>query len=210
MNVWAIIPARPLEEGKSRLASALSAAERLRLNESFFPQTLETAAAVVGAGRTLAISRSAAMLQMARAMGIDAMLEDAPHGLNEALTQAAAQAAAHGADAVLSLSCDLPFLTPDDVRAMIAAGEGPRRIAIAGDRDGTGTNALLLSPAGAIPYLYGPGSFARHTDAAHAARIAVTVVRRAGLAFDVDTPDDVEQMEEIGRERARSPAHAAG
>jgi len=210
MNVWAIIPARPLEEGKSRLASALSAAERRRLNEDFFRQTLQTAASVVGTGRTLAVSRSRTMLQIARTMGVEAALEDAPHGLNEALTQAAGRALAQGADAVLSLSCDLPFLEAGDVRAMIAAADDGARLAIAGDRAGTGTNALLMSPPGAIPYLYGPDSFSRHADAARAAGIAMTVVRRPGLAFDVDTPDDVEQMEEIGREQTRSPLHMAG
>ena len=40
MSIWAIIPARPLEEGKSRLAEALTPAERQRLNQRFFRQTL--------------------------------------------------------------------------------------------------------------------------------------------------------------------------
>jgi 2-phospho-L-lactate guanylyltransferase len=208
MSIWAIIPARPLEEGKSRLASALSPAERRRLNETFFRQTLETASLVVGRSQTLAISRSAAMLQIARAMGVGTALEQAPHGLNEALSQAAELARAEGATAILSLSCDLPFLVPDDLRALIAAAHGADGLAIAADRDGTGTNALFMSPVGAIPYLYGAGSFAAHLAAARL-RSSIQIVRRAGLAFDVDTPDDLEQMEEIGREQTRSRLHMA-
>ncbi len=75
-------------------------------------------------------------------------------------------------------------------------------MAIAGDRLGTGTNALAISPVGAIPYAYGEGSFAAHQQAAEAAGRSLRVVRRAGLSFDVDTPDDFEQMEEIRRESA--------
>ena len=209
MSLWAIIPARPLEEGKSRLASALSDSERRRLNETFFRQTLEIAASTLGPERTVAISRSPVMLQLARSRGIGAILEDTPHGLNEALTQAAAHARAAGATGVLSLSCDLPFLLPEDLQALIAASENGDGIAIAGDRAGTGTNALLVSPVGAIPYLYGPGSFDRHCKATEQAGLKLTIVRRPGLAFDVDTPDDLEQMEEIGRERLNVPLHAA-
>ena len=57
-----------------------------------------------------------------------------------------------------------------------------------------------MSPAGAIPYCYGLGSFAAHQEAARAAGLTLNVVRRAGLSFDIDTPDDFEQMEEIRRE----------
>jgi len=209
VSLWAIIPARPLEEGKSRLASALSDTERRRLNESFFRQTLEITAAIVGPDRTLAISRSLAMLQFAQSRGIGAILEETPHGLNEALAQAAAHARDRGASGVLSLSCDLPFLMPDDLQALIAVAREGDGVAIAGDRAGAGTNALLVSPVGAIPYLYGSGSFDRHRKAAERAGLAVHIVRRPGLAFDVDTPDDLEQMEEIGRERLRLPLHAA-
>jgi 2-phospho-L-lactate guanylyltransferase len=209
MSLWAIVPARPLEEGKSRLASALSDTERRRLNESFFQQTLEITASIVGADRTVAISRSRAMLQFARSRGIGAIVEETPHGLNEALAQAAAHARDRGASAVLSLSCDLPFLVREDLQALIAAVREGNGIAIAGDRAGTGTNALLVSPVGAIPYLYGPGSFDRHCKAAERAGLDIRIVRRPGLAFDVDTPDDLEQMEEIGRERLRVRLHAA-
>jgi 2-phospho-L-lactate guanylyltransferase len=126
------------------------------------------------------------------------------------LDQAASRARAQGASAVLSLSCDLPFLGPDDLRALIAAAHEGDGLAIACDRAGTGTNALLVSPVGAIPYLYGPDSFDRHRDAARRSGLSISTVRRAGLAFDVDTPDDLEQMEEIGREQTRSALHMAG
>jgi len=209
MSIWAIIPARPLEDGKSRLASTLSPTERQRLNESFFRQTVETAATVVGRAQTLAISRSDTMLGIAREIGVQAAKELPPHGLNQALDQGAALARAHGATAVLSLSCDLPFLVPDDLRALIAAAHDCGGLAIAGDRAESGTNALLVSPVGAIPYLYGPGSFAAHVGAALKSKLSIRTVRRAGLAFDVDTPDDLEQMEEIGREQTHSRVHFA-
>jgi 2-phospho-L-lactate guanylyltransferase len=200
MSIWAIIPARPLEEGKSRLAGALTQAERHRLNQRFFRQTLEVAAAVVGRDRTLIVSRSEQLLAIAQSLSFETLLEGAPHGLNPALTQAAEAARRLGATGVLSVSCDLPFLIPDELRALIDVAREGDGLAIASDRAGTGTNALMMSPARTIPYRYGLGSFAAHQDAAREAGLTLNVVRRAGLSFDIDTPDDFEQMEEIRRE----------
>ena len=200
MSIWAIIPARPLEEGKSRLAEALTPAERQRLNQRFFRQTLDVTAAVVGRERTLVISRSEELLSIARSLSFETLLEVAPYGLNAALTQAANAVRQRGATCVLSVSCDLPFLIPDELRALIDVAHQGDGLAIASDRPGTGTNALVMSPVGAIPYLYGLGSFAAHQEAARAAGLTLNVVRRAGLSFDIDTPDDFEQMEEIRRE----------
>ena len=200
MTLWAIIPARPLEEGKSRLADTLTPAERLRLNHSFFHQTLDIAATVVGRDRVLVVTRSDELLVTAGALGFATLAERAPFGLNAALNQAAEWARCHGATSILSLSCDLPFLIPDELRALISAARDNQGLAIAGDRAGNGTNALVISPGGAIPYLYGLGSFAAHQAAARAAGLNLTVVRKAGLSFDIDTPDDFEQMEDIRRE----------
>jgi 2-phospho-L-lactate guanylyltransferase len=200
MTVWAIIPASPLEEGKSRLAEALNPAERYRLNRAFFRRTLETAAAVIDRAHILVVSRSAALLDEARALGVHALPEAPPHGLNQALGQAAGFARAHGADAVLSISCDLPFLTQGELRGMLDVGARGGGLAVAGDRSGTGTNALMISPVGCIPYCYGPGSFAAHRREAAGLGRDMKIVRRAGLSFDIDTPDDFEQMEDIMRE----------
>ena len=200
MTTWAIVPARPLEEGKSRLADALTGVERHRLNHNFFHQTLETTAAVVGRERTLVVSRSEALLVTATGMGFPTLMEMAPLGLNAALTQAAEAVRKAGATTVLSVSCDLPFLIPDELRMLLKAAREAQGLAIANDRVGAGTNALVMSPVGAIPYLYGPGSFTAHQAAARVAGLTLSVVRQPGLSFDIDTPDDFEQAEDIRRE----------
>jgi 2-phospho-L-lactate guanylyltransferase len=206
MSLWAIIPARLPAEGKSRLAPVLSEAERRRLNLEFFRQTLSTVSIAVGRHRTIAISRSQALLRIADMAGCAAILERSPYGLNEALVQAAKAAARAGATRVLSVSCDLPFLTPDDLRTLIAAAEGAQGLAIAADRAGSGTNAMIVSPIGAIPYRYGTDSFEAHRHAARTAGLKLETVRLAGLSFDVDTPDDLLEMYRIRPKAFRLPA----
>lgn len=133
------------------------------------------------------ISRSDDLLAEARIAGIRA-IKEAGDDLNTALTQGASAALSEGATALLALSSDLPFLTADDLRTML---DRPEQIVIATDRARQGTNALLMRPPLAIAYRYGPDSLARHLAAAAQAGLSAGVVDRAGLARDIDTPDDL-------------------
>lgn len=182
MTLRLVLPARPPREGKQRLASVLTPDERETLNRAFFERTLSIACAVLPPAAILVVSRSDELLARAGARGAEPLRETGT-GLNAALEQAAAHV--RGA-ALLSLSCDLSLLESADLEAMIA---DPADVVLAPDRAGTGTNALLVRPAGAIPYRYGPGSAAAHRDAARGARFAS--IQRTGLACDIDTPDDL-------------------
>ena len=59
------------------------------------------------------------------------------------------------------------------------------------DRTGTGTNALLLARPGLIPYRFGEGSLAAHRAAAEANGLRFAICERAGLATDIDQPEDL-------------------
>jgi 2-phospho-L-lactate guanylyltransferase len=105
-------------------------------------------------------------------------------GLNVELGRAVARV---GSDRVVIVSADLPLLRSSDMDALLrsALAEGS---AIAPDRHGTGTNALALVSARNCQFHFGRGSFAAHRGNMPAA----AVVRRWGLALDVDTPHDFE------------------
>jgi len=185
MTIWAVIPAKPAEEGKSRLAEVLSPVQRIRLNRQLFRRTLGIVCSVFPPARVLVVSRDSALLGIAAAAGAQALTE---HGydLNQALHQAASFPGLTGG--LLAISTDLPNLTADDLHALLAA---PGAVTIAPDRAGQGTNALLTTPAACIPYRFGENSFALHT--AEAARLNITpaIISRPGLAFDLDTPEDL-------------------
>ncbi len=94
-------------------------------------------------------------------------------------------------EALLVLAGDLPLLTAADVEAMIALGAEPRTVVLAPDRHGSGTNALLLRPPDALPFRFGPNSFALHAEEAAARSLVVRTYRGRGTAVDVDDPDDL-------------------
>jgi 2-phospho-L-lactate guanylyltransferase len=189
MKIWAAIPVKPLAEGKSRLAGALSPAARIQLNARLFRHTLDTVSAVFTPATIIVVSRDAALRDLATARGMQVIAEQG-NELNAALYEAAALPPA--ADGLLAISTDLPNLTPEDVQAMLAEIEPP--VVIAPDHARKGTNALLTIPAARIPYRFGPNSFARHLSAAAEHGITPRIITRPGLAFDLDIEADLNFM----------------
>jgi 2-phospho-L-lactate guanylyltransferase len=57
--------------------------------------------------------------------------------------------------------------------------------------DGTGTNALVRTPADVIESRFGKDSFRAHLDQARAKGVAADVMRPPGIVFDIDTPEDI-------------------
>jgi len=113
--------------------------------------------------------------------------------LNAGLDQARAAAVAEGVETLVVLHGDLPELDVPDVQALIAAVPPEGGVAIAPDRGGSGTNGLALRPPPAIPFEFGTNSFSAHREAARNAGVPLAIVRRPGLAFDLDTPDDLSE-----------------
>lgn len=194
MTLWAIVPVKPLRNGKSRLSGVLSGDERTALNQMLLAHTLDVLKSVSEIAHVLVISRDPAALSLARSHGARTVLEDGAPKLNIALTRATMLAKAHATRGVLIVPSDLPLLTPEDVRALIARADQPPVVAIAPDRRRQGTNTLLISPVGLIPYQFGPGSFQRHCHSAVQAGARLEICDIAALGLDVDLPEDLEMV----------------
>lgn len=191
MTLWAIVPVKPLRRGKSRLAGVLSSEERAALNQSLLIHTLDTLKATPEIEQVLVVSRDLEALALARTHGARTVQENgAPH-LNIALTRATVVARVFASQGVLVVPADLPLISPQEIRAMIEMAGEPPVVVIAPDRHRSGTNALLISPVGLIPYQFGPGSFDRHSESAWLAGARLEVCELPSLALDVDLPEDL-------------------
>ena len=192
-----IVPHRGLEAAKTRLAPSLDPEERVMLASQLLQRVLKvsrevsTDVEVISPSRPLAEIVEAAGARLAVQRGM---------GLNEGLDQARSQALLDGIDTLIVLHGDLPNLTAHDIETLVGAlpGDGGPGVAIAPDRAGTGTNALALRPPGVIPFRFGIGSFAAHAAEVERASVSCVAVNRAGLAFDLDTPDDLRRWLELG------------
>ena len=189
MDLWAIIPVKPLALGKSRLAVVLDNRQRAALNQWLFDRVFDAAATELGPGQVIVVSSDAGLLARVRGRGAHALDERAPTALNAALAQACRYASGHGAPAIAVLPADLPEIRGADIAALRAALAEPPSCAIAPDAAELGTNALVLAPPRADSFRFGRRSFAAHLALATARGLATQIVRRPGLAHDLDTPE---------------------
>jgi 2-phospho-L-lactate guanylyltransferase len=194
VTLFALIPVKGLAAGKSRLADAMDDDARRALNARLMDRVVGVALAAPGIASVIVVSGDDAALERALALGAIALREPADGGLNEALENARELALRLGAEAVLALPADLPAITTADIAALAAAARRGPAMAIAPDAAGDGTNALLLRPADAAPFRFGPGSVRAHLAAAQRARLPARLLRRATLGLDLDTPDDLARL----------------
>jgi 2-phospho-L-lactate guanylyltransferase len=197
-RTWALVPIRGLETAKTRLGEDLDPEERVELVTSLLRRTLLATRDARGITGTIVVTMDPDAAGIATELRAVGLVERAP-GLNAAIEAARSVAVARGATAVLVLPADLPSVSAaaiDDLLAAAAEGSAgdpgsPGGLAVAvPDRHGLGTNALLISPPGAIDPAFGESS-----RAAHAARAAAGDVRwlelGGPLALDLDTPADL-------------------
>ena len=203
MQIWAIVPVKPLHRGKSRLAHLLSPQERAELIGRFLARTLTMLQRVPTVAQVVVVSSDERVLNLARRQGAYTLAEKRPFGLNVAVTNAAAFAVGRGAEGVLVLPADLPFAREQDVAMMVGTAvvpTGPYNDAfwqeergimtICSDEKRQGTNALLLTPPLPFTFQYGSGSFQRHLQEAQRRGLSHHIVAAQSLQFDLDTEED--------------------
>jgi len=208
-RTWALVPIRGLETAKTRLGEDLDPEERVELVTNLLRRTLEATRDARRVAGTVVVTMDPDAAGIAHELRAIGLVERAP-GLNAAIEAARSVAVARGATAVLVLPADLPAVSAAAIDALIGAaaeaaeGNG-RLVAVVPDRHGLGTNALLISPPGAIDPAFGEAS-----RAAHAARADSAGVRRleldGPLALDLDTAADLLDAEAaVGSLRGRGP-----
>ncbi len=196
--LWAIVPVKPLRRGKSRLAGVLNEGQRARLNYAMLENTLQSLRGVPDITQVLVVSRDPSALALARDYSARTLQEDANPGLNTALIRATRIAQAYSACGVIVVPADLPLLTSEIIQQFLFNNLEHDGIVISPDEKHSGTNALLVRPAGAIQYCFGIGSFHRHIHQAEKAGLPVKVFEHPALALDLDLPEDLRKLREMG------------
>ena len=189
MDCWAIIPVKPFRAGKSRLAGLLGVDDRAALNRQLFGRVLTSTLAVFKPDRAVIVTADPLLLPLMRGQGLHAV-DDSGGGLNAALDVACRYAAARGARGIAVLPSDLPDITADDVKALVANLKSAPCCVIAPDGQEEGTNALALTLPAPSFFRFGPNSFQAHLKLAKIRGMTVRILRRPGLAYDLDTPDE--------------------
>jgi len=188
MTVAAVIMMKAPAEAKTRLKPALANDAREGLALLLFDNTLAFLTAAHD-GPLGVVTSSQLIADRAAPGGATVIREPEGGDINAAAGLASDWAAGIGADALLVLHADIATLAKDELDVLLEAGRRAS-VVIAQSRDG-GTNALLVSPPGALPFRFGSRSADAHEAAAKAAGLSVERLLLPHLSRDVDRPEDL-------------------
>ncbi len=221
----AIVPIKGLTQAKQRLAPLLSGSERRALMTHMIDDVLSVVCQTEGISGLVVITDDQDVRAQARFYNAHIMAEPVFEGLNilapqnqaleanrsdtetvgvERLNQVFAMAmrqlAEEGEESVLLLPADVPLMTVQNLKHMLAHHSHPGVTIVPARADG-GTNAMMVSPPELIMPGYGHRSCQRHSKFALAAGIEPQVLESPGietgtveLGLDVDTVDDLREL----------------
>ncbi len=181
-----IVPVRAFALGKARLAERLTATERADLARRFADRVV----AAAGELPIVVVTSAPEVEEWAAELGVGTIAD--PGSLDAAADAGRAHLADRGCVRAVIAHADLPFartLAP-------VAGDGDAAVvALVPCHRDDGTTVLSVPVAAPFRFAYGPGSFVRHVTEAGRLGLTVRVVRDPDLAFDVDVPADLDQLE---------------
>jgi 2-phospho-L-lactate guanylyltransferase len=190
-GAWAVMPVKTLRRAKQRLVGVLAARERAELARAMAEDVLSALAASPDLAGVLLVTGDPEARRLAARYGARVLLDEKERGHTAAASLGARTLALEGVAGMVQVPADTPLMTPEDIAALLGShGEAPA-ITLAPAHDERGTNAVACSPADVMPLRFGGDSFVAHRRRARAHGIEPQIVRRPGLALDIDTPDDL-------------------
>ncbi|MFH9071796.1 2-phospho-L-lactate guanylyltransferase [Streptomyces alboflavus] len=164
MQWTVVIPLKPLERAKSRLAPAAGDGLRPALALAFAQDTVAATVACPSVRDVVVVTDDVRAGRELAALGAHVVPDTPGDGLNAALAHAARQVRSRHPEApVAALNADLPALRPGELaRVLDAAVPFPR--AFLPDAAGIGTTLLTAGPGTELRPRFGGPSRARHRD----------------------------------------------
>lgn len=195
MRATVIVPAKGFSRAKSRLGAALEADARARLAATLLAHVLTTLRAADAELELLVVTDG----DDAHALGVQhgaRVVRDDGGSLTHAVV--AGMASSSREIAAVVMMADLPELSVDDVRALLAP-LATSDVVIAPDPERVGTSALATRAGVDLPVEFGSGdSFARYQGWAQQRGLSVTFVERPGLSRDLDDPAALSRSPVVG------------
>jgi 2-phospho-L-lactate/phosphoenolpyruvate guanylyltransferase len=190
-DMWAVVPVKDLQGVKQRLAKVLSAKERQELFAAMLEDVLGALAASAGLAGILVVTRDPLGQRLAARYGARVLVEEENRGHTAASSLGARTLRQERIGGMVQVPADIPLLTANDIQALLCVhGQAPA-VTLSPSRDERGTNAVVCSPPDLLPLRFGDDSFSAHVRLARSLGIEPQIVRRPGLALDVDTPGDL-------------------
>ena len=184
-----LLPVKGFGCAKQRLSSKYDNDMRAGLACAMLSDVMRAISRARKPERVIVFTAADEVTQMARSFGFEVMIERSVEGHSAAVNQMVRELST-SASRLLSIAADLPKLAATEIDFVLEAVSDP--VTLIPSSDWTGTNGVVFIPPAHITMEYGPGSFRRHLSKASAAGLPADVLSVPGIAFDIDTPEDVQ------------------
>lgn len=195
LKIFAIVPAKQFEKGKSRLASLLDICDRVELGELLLDSTLHTLENATALYSTVVISTDVRAKRIAKMHGAIFVDEGKQIGVNNAVNLANDYCARAGAVATVVVPQDLPLALSEDIDMICnSAKEYDRCLIICPSARYDGSNVLLRRPPKLIDSHYDNNSFNMHINAAKKIGAKIKIILSQRMMLDLDTLEDAQYL----------------
>jgi 2-phospho-L-lactate/phosphoenolpyruvate guanylyltransferase len=184
-----LLPVKAFGKAKQRLAPALDAPIRSGLARAMLIDVLSALRRARTPERIVVFTAAHEVLEMVEPLGFQTIVEKSVDGHSAAVNQLIQEFLATSSK-ILAIAGDLPTLSSAEVDFALNAASEP--VTLFPSRDWTGTNGVVFIPPAHIAMEYGEGSFRRHLSKASVTGLQADVMDLPGIAFDIDTPEDLQ------------------
>jgi 2-phospho-L-lactate guanylyltransferase len=201
-----LIPIKNLSSAKQRLASVLDQPSRTALAQAMLYDVLTTLHNWNNSPPVAVVTGDPYAIQLATNYRFAVIPDPDNPGETGAIEMATRICVERGTDSTLVIPADIPLMQAWELEAIVkqAPAEGSVLVPAA---DGRGTNAVFRRPADLFPLRFGNDSFKPHLAAAQATGKPCLILNFAGIAVDVDNPEDLQRLMSLpGKTRAQQLA----
>jgi 2-phospho-L-lactate/phosphoenolpyruvate guanylyltransferase len=195
MKIFAILPVKRFENAKTRLSSILDIDDRILLSSLMLEDTVKILSSVSSLTQVVIVSADRRAEEMATKHGATFLGEENEKGVNSAVAMADLYSIREAAEATVVIPQDLPLLDPLEVSKACQLAENESRcVVICPSLRYDGTNMLLRKPPTVIATFYDNDSYNMHVRAALKLGIPVKGLFSKSIMYDIDTPEDAQQL----------------
>ncbi|WP_458405742.1 2-phospho-L-lactate guanylyltransferase [Methanobrevibacter sp.] len=187
-DIYAIIPVTKFKNAKTRLSPFLSEEEREKLLKAMLHDVTDSLKKYVD--KIIVISRDEDVLNYAKSLNLNTLLENENSNLNKAMTQAMKYCKGK-AKKVIIVPSDIPLIGKTNIQMLIDASKSLDFIIV--PAKGGGTNMMIMKPM-AIRTRFEGFSYKEHVNTAERKKLNPQVHDSFFMALDVNTTEDLGEI----------------
>ncbi|MGC1644872.1 MAG: 2-phospho-L-lactate guanylyltransferase [Candidatus Sulfotelmatobacter sp.] len=198
-----LVPIKNTSSAKQRLAAVLDQPSRTALAQAMIYDVLTALHNWNTRPPVAVVTSDPYAVTLAKEYGFEVIPDPDNPGETGAIEMATRVCVERGVDSTLVIPADIPLIEVWELEEILkhAPTEGSVLVPAA---DGRGTNAAFRRPANLFPLRFGNDSFKPHHAAAQATGKPCVVLNFAGIALDVDNPEDLQRLISVpGETRAQ-------